>query len=644
MSASSTTGAKSSRAFISLKASSSILTLVMASSFSINAFAQTNVSNGQNVTVTSTADNETISVAQGVTSITTNSDNIVFANNNVTLDNAGTLSSVGITNTVQINADTDGGVINNTMTGVINAQSRAVNIVGVNTTVNNAGSIVGTGDQRNGTIYANRTSNGVVINNAATGIVDAGAGNDGSGIAIEVGGGGSSITGAITNEGLIQGRGQAASTGGTAGDGLRFFGPGLAPVYQYDGTITNSGTIASESGVGTTSGVRFANRINFGGTFTNSATGTISGAQNGLYFGDADHTGGTVDNAGINNSGSILGTGNQRNGTVYADSTAQNFTLNNQAGGVIDAGAGNEGAGFSAELSADGNAFDIVNAGTIQGRGQAGAGAAAAGDGLRFERTRVGGALEGSTTGLFTGTITNSGTIASESAQGTAGGIRFVNGVSFSGTLDNSGTISGTQNGLYFGNATPAGGGVFTGAVVNNSGTISSDSRALNIDGDGLTVNNSGSILGTGNQRNGTVYSDSTAQNFTVNNSGLIDAGEGFDGSGFAAEIAGENTFVFDNSGTILGRGQGAFSDGFRVGNGGNTGTANVSVTNSGTISSESTGSGAVSGLRVVNGVNFAGTITNSATGTISGAQNGVYKQFRLYFGHGQSAQWYDLC
>ena len=64
---------------------------------------------------------------------------------------------------------------------------------------------------------------------------------------------------------------------------------------------------------------------------------------------------------------------------------------------------------------------------------------------------------------------------------------------------------------------------------------ISSDSRAFNIDGEGLTLNNEGTIEGTGAQRNGTVYSDGTANNFNVNNSGTIDAG--VEGSGFAAEI-----------------------------------------------------------------------------------------------------------
>ena len=253
--------------------------------------------------------------------------------------------------------------------------------------------------------------------------------------------------------------------------------------------------------------------------------------RQGVYFGNATPAGGgentgTVNNAGVfssdsralnidgsgltvNNTGQIIGTGDQRNGTVYADSTAQDFTLNNQAGGVIDASSGNLGAGFSVELSEAGNNFDINNEGIIQGRGDAGAGVATAGDGIRLERERVAGALDGATTGLFTGTITNSGTIASEGANGTVGGFRAVNGVSFQGTLNNEagGTISGTQNGVYFGNATPAGGGENTGTV-NNAGVISSDSRALNIDGTGLTVNNTGQIIGTGDQRNGTVYPD----------------------------------------------------------------------------------------------------------------------------------------
>ena len=623
------------------------------------ASAQTVINDGDNVTVTSAADGETISAAAGVTSSVDGAPVVVVDTDDVTVDNAGTLVTTGITQTVQVNQGTTGAVINNAETGRLEGASRVVNFDGTDATLNNDGVILGTGSQRNGAVYANRTSNNITINNAATGSIDAGV--EGAGIAIEVGGGGAPIDGSITNEGAIQGRGQAPASGGTAGDGIRFFGPGLAPDYVYAGDITNSGLINSESTQGTTAGIRFANRIGFQGTLTNEEDGVISGAQNGLYFGnDADHTGGVVNNAGtissdsralnidgiglvVNNTGSILGTGDQRNGTVYVDSTAQDFELNNLASGVIDAGMGNEGAGFSVELASaesGGNAFSITNDGTIQGRGNASAGAATAGDGLRFERTRVGGVLEGSTDGLFVGNITNTGTIASEAANGTAGGIRFVNGVSFQGVLDNSGTISGVQNGLYFGNPTPAGGGDFSQATVNNSGTISSDSRALNIDGIGLTVNNSGSILGTGNQRNGTVYADSTAQGFTLNNlsDGVIDAGMGNEGAAFSVELSAEgNDFTITNEGLIQGRGQAGAGDATagdglrfertRVGgalDGSTTGLFTGTITNSGTIASESA-QGTAAGIRFVNGVSFQGTLTNEESGVISGVQNGLY-------------------
>ena len=613
--------------------------------------AQTVINDGDNATVTSAADGETISAAAGVTSAVDGAPVVVVANNDVTLDNAGTLATTGVTQTIQVDQGTTGAEINNAETGRLEGASRVVNFDGSDATLNNDGVILGTGSQRNGAVYANRTSNNIVINNSATGSIDAGV--EGAGIAIEVGGGGAPRGGSITNAGTIQGRGQASPMGGTAGDGIRFFGPGLAPEYVYSGDITNSGLINSESTQGTVAGIRFANRIGFQGTLTNEEGGVISGAQNGLYFGnDADHTGGVVNNAGtissdsralnidgtglvVNNTGSILGTGNQRNGTVYADSTAQNFELNNLEGGVIDAGMGNEGAAFSVELASaesGGNSFNIVNDGTIQGRGNASAGATTAGDGLRLERTRNDGVLDGTTDGLFVGNITNTGTIASEAANGTAGGIRFVNGVNFQGVLDNSGTISGLQNGLYFGNPTPAGGGDFSEAIVNNSGTISSGSRALNIDGIGLTVNNSGSIIGTGNQRNGTVYADSTAQGFTLNNleGGVIDAGMGNEGAGFSVELSAEgNDFAIDNAGSVRGRGQagaGAATagDGLRfertrvdgVLEGSTTGLFAGTITNSGEITSESA-QGTAAGIRFVNGVSFQGVLENS--GLISG-------------------------
>lgn len=599
-------------------ASASSVALITMLASAAPSFAQTS---------TSQADGEIISLMTPVS--VAGAPVVVVANNDVVVNNNTTLSTTGVTQTVQINGTTTGAIVNNTAGSIIEADSRAINIDGDNATINNDGILRGTGDQRNGVVYANASAQGFVINNSATGTIDAGLSNNGAAIALEIGNMGNPVGGSITNAGTIQGRGQAAPTGGTAGDGLRFFGPGVLPAYVFNGDITNSGIIASESAVGTVAGVRFANRIGFQGTLENTSTGVITGVQNGLYFGEADHTGGVVNNAGlissgsralnidgtglvINNSGDILGTGAQRNGTVYSDGTATDFAVNNS--GTIDAVV--SGSGFAAEIGADGNTFALTNSGTIAGRGQGDAGTGAAGDGVRIGN--VGNA------GLATIAIDNSGTISSDSAVGTTAGLRIVNGISAAGTITNSGTITGVQNGLYLGNDTPAGAADFSDLVITNTatGTISSGSRAVNIDGTGVTLINEGEILGTGAQRNGTVYSDSTANDFTVNNSGTIDAV--VEGSGFAAEIGADgNSFTFDNSGTIQGRGQGAFSDGFRVGNGGNVGVATVAITNSGLINSESTGSGAVSGLRFVNGVSFAGTIDNS--GTISGAQNGVY-------------------
>jgi len=238
--------------------SAAALIIAMASG---SAQAQTVINDGDNVTVTSGTNGENIASGIGIVSVVDGAPVVAVANNNVTLDNDGTLRTTGVTQTVQVNQGTTGATINNGATGVLEGDSRVVNFDGTDATLNNTGIIRGTGSQRNGAVYGNRTSNNITINNSATGRID--AGTEGAAIAIEVGGGGMPRGGSIVNAGIVQGRGQAAPTGGTAGDGLRFFGPGLAPEYVYSGDITNSGTFASESAVGPTAGIRFANRIGF---------------------------------------------------------------------------------------------------------------------------------------------------------------------------------------------------------------------------------------------------------------------------------------------------------------------------------------------------------------------------------------------
>lgn len=533
--------------------------------------------------------------------------------------------------------------------GTIQSGSRAVNIDGTGVDLVNGGDILGTGDQRNGTVYADSTADDFSVRNIVSGTIDAGEGNLGSGFGAEIGDahdGANTFT--LDNSGTIQGRGNAAAGGNLAGDGVRIGNVGN--VGTTDATIVNTGEILSEGANGTVAGIRVVNGVNFQGELSNA--GVIEGVQNGLYFGTGDHSGSrivneeagliasgsralNIDGIGLNieNAGTIAGLGDQRNGTVYADSTAQDFVFTNLETGLVDVGLGNNGAGFSAELSAEGNNFTINNDGVILGDSVESAGSSLAGDGIRFERERVNGVLDGTTTGLFTGDINigETGAVVSVGGGGTTAGIRFVNGVSFSGTINNDGLIGGVSNGLYFGNATPAGGGDFTGAVVNNNGSIESESRALNIDGTGLTVNNFGSILGTGDQRNGTVYSDGTADNYTFNNFGLVDAGLGNNGSAVSlqtGDVDGDVVsalIVNEEDGVFQGRGDAV--EGNTVGDGlrlfSNQEDANFAglVQNNGLIAG-SEESDAAAGIRIDGGLNLLGAIINE--GEITGIVNAI--------------------
>ena len=161
------------------------------------------------------------------------------------------------------------------------------------------------------------------------------------------------------------------------GEGGNITAPLNAIITAADTTVINAGNIA-----GGTNAINFVNGSG-SGSVTNLSTGVISSDSRAINIGGS---------VAVQNAGQIIGTGDQRNGTVYSDSAANNFSITNS--GTIDAGAGNLGAGFSAELSEAGTDFSIDNSGTIAGRGDAGAGLATAGDGIRLERTRVDGALD----------------------------------------------------------------------------------------------------------------------------------------------------------------------------------------------------------------------------------------------------------
>ena len=536
--------------------------------------------------------------------------------------------------------------------GTILSDSRAVNIDGDGVRVVNRGDIRGTGDQRNGTIYADASANNYEIEN--DGRVDAGNGNQGAGISLQLG---ESVDAEVQNDGVIQGRGQAAASSNLAGDGIRLFS-GVEGSSTFTGQIRNRGSIDSESDQGTTAGLRVAEGVNFQGRLVNERNGVISGDQNGVYFGNDNHEDGLFVNRGrvssdsraVNldgdgltfvNQGLVLGTDNQRNGTVYLDGTADDTDVRNH--GTIDAGEGNLGDGISVQVgssSEDALNENIVvhNSGEIQGRGQAafenGARVASNGSsGVRFFNG------SGEPEATVSGSVTNSGTITTEVDVGFLGGLVVEDGVGFDGTITNDrrGVISGPRNGLYVGNAEHD-------LTIENEGRIESGSRVVNLDGDFVTFNNHGDVVGTGNQRNGTLYVDGTADDVTITNSrrGDIDAGAGNLGDGIAVQVGSSSedalneNIVIDNSGEIQGRGQAAFENGARAaandssgvrffnGSGEPQATVSGSVTNSGTITTE-VNVGFLGGLVVEDGVGFDGTITNEARGVISGPRNGLY-------------------
>ncbi|MGF1551933.1 MAG: hypothetical protein ACFBWO_05435 [Paracoccaceae bacterium] len=558
--------------------------------------------------------------------------------------------------------------------GRIESDSRAVEIIGTDTEVVNLGDILGTGDQRNGTVYANATAEGIVLENREGGRIDAGFRNDGAGVSFEIGDeAGDTVSAEIVNQGAIAGRGDAPLGENTRGDGLRLFAG--APDAEIRGTILNGGEITSDDA----RGIEIRDGLGFDGRIVNEAGGAIFGETDGLYFGDAGHdarvrNSGTIasdsravniDGSGVDlrNEGLILGTGDQRNGTVYSDATAEDFGIVNAASGVIDAGAMNDGSGIALQIgdvAGDTVEARLVNLGTILGRGDE-TGNAQEGDAIRvfggsdevttLETRLVNrGTLEGTDDGIeigaelnggaglgFVGDIVNTGSILAGDD-----GIDLDANTAFTGDIVNRGTIEGGGDGISIGIGAD---GSFVGDVVNaargaisgtvnginvtnvaegprivNAGTIESASRAVNIDGTDTDLVNRGDILGTGDQRNGTVYANSSAEDYTITNAarGVIDAGRGNDGSGVSLQTGDTDGDVVSaslvNRGRIEGRGDASegntVGDGVRLFSDVEDAVFEGDVVNTGLIRASADSDAAV-GLRIEDGVALDGEIVN---------------------------------
>ncbi len=403
------------------------------------------------------------------------------------------------------------------------------------------------------------TGNAGSITNNATGIIigDQNATTGGSAIAV------SGNLAPSTNAGTLNGA-TGISVGGTATiNNSGTINAGLGGVagdgirILGTGAVTNSGSITVDP-TATGSGIAFQGT---GSSLINS--GTIAAAGHAVYF--------LGDNAGFTNSGSLNGDADG-NGDGHGLFVAGNLPLgSNAAGGVIQ-GAGGVVIGGS-------GTSNFTNNGTITGLTLSGISA-------------VNGAL----------ILTNTSTIAG-SVNGAEGGV--------GSSLVNSGNITGTTgDAVQFGDAS---------SVDNTAGTLSGGNHGVNINGNAVSFNNAGIILG-----NADAIGSGNGVNITGSlplgtNSGSIQGVTG-------VLIGGAGNTVFGNTGTIIG----TTDNGFQAAN------AALVLTNGNTITGQLTGVFGGADSLVSNTGNITGTIEDGISlgdassvandaGTILGGKIGIY-------------------
>ncbi|WP_321785239.1 autotransporter domain-containing protein [Paraburkholderia sp. J94] len=384
--------------------------------------------------------------------------------------------------------------------------------------------------------------------------------------------------------------------------------PAVGTTYTSGDQTIDSATTVS----GTATGVETDGSI---GTLTNN--GTITGGTNAIY----NLSGSSI--ASIINAGLLSGNyGVYSEGTIGVIDNQSTITANNNSGiynvlGSITSIVNESGALIQAHntgIRNTGTIDTITNDGTIIGTTFAAIDNSPGTIGL-ISNTGV---MEGSTYGIFNGSVTssigtieNSGTIAGTST-GTVYGIYNLGTI---GTIDNDGAISG-YIGIYSDS---------TGTIdsINNTGLISSNYEGVDNLGSIGTISNSGTISAGyfGIYNVGTIGS--------IDNSGTI-TGTVISGANYGIYNTG-SIGAIDNSGTIIGK---------TIGLGGSVGIDNLgsigSIDNSGEISgyfgiyngsvgtidsinNTSVVSGSVYG---VDNLGSIGTLTNS--GTITGSSYAI--------------------
>ncbi|MBE9031904.1 CHRD domain-containing protein [filamentous cyanobacterium LEGE 11480] len=309
---------------------------------------------------------------------------------------------------------------------------------------------------------------------------------------------------------------------------------GTAVAVERDATNVNVIVNNGAAVAGSFNGIHVSNGGIAEANITNR--GTISSDSRAINLGgNRNH---------LSNSGNILGTGNPRDGVIYGDQTANAINIENRRGGLIDVGAGNQGDAISLELGANVTG-SIYNAGRIQGRGASSAATNSESSAIRL----YWGNQTGEPISTLKGNIVNTGKLLAEAGSG----ILIESQTVLNGEIRNSGLIQGDFRGINFAN-----GGTSSGTVINQrGGVIQSDSRAINIGGNNITIDNAGRIRTLDNPSDGVIYGDQTATSFTINNqrSGRIDVGAGNQGDAISLELGENVTGSIYNAGVIAGRG-----------------------------------------------------------------------------------------
>lgn len=557
----------------------------------------------------------------GTFGITTNPFQVspgVFEDRSVdtTVTNSGTI--IGLNND-GVRLQGGGSVINSgTISGQLNAQADGVSMFALVTQDLATFSALVT-NSAEGTISGVRS--GVTLSSGGT-VENAGdITGGGAGVLIQNGLGGTPVNGAVFNSGSI--------IGGNGGAGV--FGEGVVGFGEFDSfSVTNSGEIRGGASDGVAVNATSATAI----TIVNSEGGTITGGASGIET--------VLGSLTLTNAGTIRGNGTNQGinaapdaGVTITDggsSVTNSGTISGNRLGITTANYFNAATGQLEGLAID---TQVVNSGTIIGENDDGVRLIGGGSVINSGEIRglAGDFTDGISMFAYAAQANEDyGASVTNAAGGEISGTRFGIILSGGGDLANAGEITGVVGGVFIqGTAINTDPGEdrsgLTASVVNTgtiTGTGPQQSLGQNGNGYGLgfgsdmssaTLDNSGTI--TSEQSVGVLHGSLADLTITNREGGLITGAK----SGIYGSAGG--TLTVNNAGTI--RGEGTY-DGFdAVPDAGITiGTADSSVTNSGTIS------GAGGGITTVylfdNATNQLvfladGTaITNS--GTIAGESN----------------------